>query len=72
MLKYEIVNVNEIPDDLPLGEYNTQIVSTELTSSELIIRLKFLGTKYDRNNPQCLLPLIKHDVNDEPHYLDEG
>ncbi len=52
-MRYILINPDDIPDDLPPGKYNTKIVKA--TWNE--IHLQFIGTRYDKENSSCLLPL---------------
>ncbi len=56
-MKFEIINPEDIPEDLPPGEYTTQIVSADWDA----MKLKFIGDKYDSNIPNCLIPVIKDE-----------
>lgn len=54
-MKFELVN--RIPKNFPPGKYNTRIVEADFLT--WTIKLEFLGTPYDPENPQCLLPVTK-------------
>jgi len=53
-MRYEIINLKDIPDDLPPGKYQTRVVEANWD----VIKLEFTGEEYDTNNP-CLIPMIK-------------
>lgn len=50
-VRYVFVNRGEIPKLDPNAEYITEVISVEWDSSGYwLIKLKFLGEKFDRNN----------------------
>jgi hypothetical protein len=59
MLRYEIINKDEIPEDLKPGKYCTKIVDTSYCGNERIIRVKFLNIPYDEKDPQCAIVMTK-------------
>jgi len=63
MLKYEFVNPQDIPDNLPINaQYTTRVIDIVTRGCDLIVRLQFVGEVYNSHNPQCLFPLTKQEV----------
>ncbi len=60
MVKYIITNLEDIPENLPPGEYSTKIEKTAIEEGEFVFYIKYLGKPYDRKNPDCLLPMTQH------------
>lgn len=64
VMNFEIVNLNDVPDDLPPGQYNTKVLgwSEDYTT----LKLEYLGTPYDPVKLSCLIPMTKHPIIGEP------
>lgn len=56
--KFEFINPLDIPEDLPPGQYATQMVDVEedKEKNECVIRLEFIG-KYKPDSPQGIILL---------------
>lgn len=46
IMKVEITNPEDVPDDLPPGRYDTRIVKAELRDGEFYVDVEFIGTPY--------------------------
>jgi len=58
VIRYEIVNPEDIPDDLPPGKYKTRVTKqTRWDGNTLVIAVQYIGP-WDDNDP-CLVPMIK-------------
>lgn len=55
-MNFIIDNIEEIPENLPVGHYNSKINSIGIEDGKMVMHVEFLGTKYDPNTP-CLLPI---------------
>lgn len=60
--RFNVVNKTDIPDDLPPGEYSTEVIGVDHDTG--MINIRFLGKPYDPDNP-CLIKLTKEAANDE-------
>jgi hypothetical protein len=53
---FEIVNKTEL-DNLAPGIYDTRVVETDFVAGNPVIRIEFMETLYNRDDPQCLFPM---------------
>ena len=66
---YEFINPEQIPADLPPGEYTTRVVETGWKDGDFWVLLEYKGEVNSDNN-RCLFPLVKHEQGWEPTYTD--
>lgn len=60
---FEIINLDDIPDALPPGEYDTEVVEFEynLDKKDYVLKVRWLNKKYSKYT--CLFPLTKHSFD---------
>lgn len=66
---YELINPQDVPFDLPAGEYTTRVIETGWKDGDFWVLLEYRGEK-NCNNNRCLFPLVKHATGWEPTYSD--